>query len=62
MTEELKRLFRIKEAMAYAAVSKTKLYQERKEGHLEIKKLGGTAVIERSELDRWIDERIFVDT
>jgi excisionase family DNA binding protein len=53
---ESRRLFRVNEAVVYAAVSRATLYNEIKAGRLSILKLGKSTRIEVSEIDRWIDD------
>lgn len=51
-----RRLLTVRQGGEYAGVFRTKLYGEAKAGRLKFVKIGGSTRIERSELDRWIDE------
>ncbi|WP_407492063.1 helix-turn-helix domain-containing protein [Pseudooceanicola sp. MF1-13] len=53
-----RRLLTLRQGSDYAGVCRTKLYGEAKAGRLKLLKIGGSTRIERSELDRWIDESV----
>lgn len=55
---ELKRLYKLLEAARYTGFSRATLYVEAREGRLKLHKIGGATRIEKSELDRWIDQKI----
>lgn len=49
------RFFNVREASAYVRVSRSRFYELLKEGKIRARKLGARTLIERQELDRFLD-------
>lgn len=55
--EFIPRLFTVEGAVKYTGDSRSKLYQEAKNGNLQFVKMDGSTRVERIELDRYIDAK-----
>ena len=51
-----KRYFKINEAAHYSGLSRSSLYEAHKRGELEFTKFGSATRIEKSDLDKFLDQ------